>query len=112
VRKRYGAEPGFITMNLPRLLDALDQVGIENPIVCANINSVGFRMCGGIDLYEQTIATRRFRPIAMSVLASGSIPPSEAIRYVCKQKNIQSIVFGASSKGHILETKRLIEEYS
>jgi hypothetical protein len=112
VRKRYDAEPGFITMNLPRLLDALDQVGIENPIVCANINSVGFRMCGGIDLYEQTIATRRFRPIAMSVLASGSIPPSEAIRYVCKQRKIQSIVFGASSKGHILETKRLIEEYS
>jgi hypothetical protein len=112
VRNRYGAEPGFITMNLPRLLDALDHVGIENPIVCASINSVGFRMCGGIDLYENTIATRCFQPIAMSVFASGSIPPSEAIQYVCQQKNIQSIVFGASSKSHIWETKRLIEEYS
>ena len=44
VRKRYAAEPGFITMNMPRLLDTLDRVGIENPIVCANINKIGFRM--------------------------------------------------------------------
>jgi hypothetical protein len=28
VRERYRAEPGFITMNLPRLLDALDGVGV------------------------------------------------------------------------------------
>jgi hypothetical protein len=71
VRERYNAEPGFITMNLPRLLDALDRVGIENPIVCANINKIGFRMSGGRALYEQTIRTRRFRCVCMSVLASG-----------------------------------------
>ena len=49
VRKRYDAEPGFITMNMPMLLDVLDDVGIENPIVCSNINKLGFRMSGGID---------------------------------------------------------------
>src|SRR5215203_2364240 len=42
VRNRYGAEPGFITMNLPRLLDTLEALGIDNPIVCANINKIGF----------------------------------------------------------------------
>jgi hypothetical protein len=47
-RTRYGAEPGYITMNVPRLLDALDALGIDNPIVCANINKIGFRMCGGV----------------------------------------------------------------
>ena len=47
VVRRYNAEPGFITMNLPRLLDTLEDVGIVDPIVCANINSAGFRMCGG-----------------------------------------------------------------
>ena len=47
VRERYGAEPGFITMNLPALLDGLEALGIENPIVCSNINKIGFRMCGG-----------------------------------------------------------------
>ena len=110
VRSKYGAEPGYITMNVPRLLDVLDRLGIDNPIVCANINKIGFRMCGGIELYEQTIATRRFRPVAMSVLASGAIAPREAIEYVCKQPRIESIVFGASSRGNIRQTKALIDE--
>lgn len=112
VRERYGAEPGYITMNVPRLLDVLERLGIDNPIVCANINKIGFRMCGGVDLYEQTIATRRFRPVAMSVLASGAISPREAIQYVCAQPRIESIVFGASSRGNIRQTKALIDEYT
>jgi hypothetical protein len=112
VRKTFDAEPGFITMNTPRLLDALDEVGVENPIVCSNINKVGFRMCGGMKAYEEAIATRRFRPIAMSVLASGAIPPREAVAYVCKMPKIESIVFGASSKKNIVEMKRLIDELS
>lgn len=112
VRKAYGAEPGYITMNLPRLLDVLDELGIENPIVCANINKIGFRMCGGIPAYEQAIAQRRFRPVAMSVLASGAIPPQEAVAYVCEQPRIESIVFGASSRANIRHTKQLIDQMS
>ena len=92
-------------MNVPRLLDVLDELGIDNPIVCANINKIGFRMCGGIDAYEKAIATRRFRPVAMSVLASGAISPREAIDYVCAQPRIESIVFGASSRGNIRQTE-------
>jgi len=112
VREKYGAEPGYITMNTPKLLDVLDALGIENPIVCSNINKIGFRMCGGIEAYEQVIATRRFRPVAMSVLASGAISPREAIDYVCSQPRIESIVFGASSRGNIRQTKALIDELS
>ena len=112
VRNKYGAEPGYITMNVPRLLDVLDALGIDNPIVCANVNKIGFRMCGGVALYENTIAQRRFRPVAMSVLASGAIAPREAIEYVCKQTRIESIVFGASSRGNIRQTKALIDEMS
>lgn len=110
VEERYGAEPGFITMNLPALLDALDEVGIENPIVCASINRAGFRMCGGIEAYEAALRERRFRAIAMSVFASGAIPPREAIEWVCALPNIESIVFGASSRAHIRETRNLVEE--
>jgi hypothetical protein len=112
VRNRYGAEPGYITMNVPRLLDVLDALKIDNPIVCANINKIGFRMCGGMQLYEDTIRTRRFRPVAMSVLASGAIAPREAIDYVCKQSKVEAIVFGASSRGNIRQTKALIDELS
>ena len=58
VKRRYGAEPGFITMNMPRLLDLLEEVGIENPIVCANINKIGFRMSGGFEAYDTALRTR------------------------------------------------------
>lgn len=112
VRKKYGAEPGYITMNVPRLLDVLEELGIANPIVCANINKIGFRMCGGVAVYEETIAHRCFRPIAMSILASGAIAPREAIDYVCRQPRIESIVFGASSRANIRQTKSLIDELS
>lgn len=112
VRDAYGAEPGFITMNLPRLLDALEGVGVANPIVCANINKIGFRMCGGREAYEQAVEARQFRAVAMSVFASGAIPPSEAIEYVCSNGKIESIVFGASSMRNVRQTKQLIEQFS
>ena len=111
VKVKYGAEPGFITMNFPRLLDVLDEQGIENPVICTNFNKIGFRMCGGIELYEKTVRERQCRLIAMSVLASGAIPPREAIEYVCGQPQIASIVFGASSRANIHQTKALIDEY-
>lgn len=109
-RERYNAEPGFITMNLPPLLDLLEDIGIENPIVCANINKMAFRMCGGREAYEQAVATRRFRPIAMSVFASGALPAREALEYVCRQKAIKSIVFGASSRSNIRQTRQIVDE--
>ena len=111
VRRRYGAEPGFITMNLPRLLDVLDQLGIDNPIVCSNINKAGFRMSGGIEAYRRALAERRFRAIAMSVFASGALPPHEAIEWVCAQPNIVSIVFGASTRANIRSTRELVDQF-
>ena len=109
VRERYRAEPGFITMNAPLLLKTLDKVGISNPIICANINKIGFRMCGGMDAYDELIIGGRCRLIAMSVFASGALPPQEALEYVCKYPQIESIVFGASSRRNIAQTKQLIE---
>lgn len=111
VRKRYDAEPGFITMNMPRLLDVLESVGIENPIVCSNINKIGFRVSGGQEKYIDALANRKFRAIAMSVFASGALPADEAIEWVCAQPNIASIVFGASSRGNIKNTKALVDKY-
>lgn len=111
IKSRYNAEPGFITMNMPKLLDALEEVGIENPIVCSNINKIGFRMCGGFEAYERALNEKKCRAIAMSVFASGAVPPREAIEWVCQQPNIQAIVFGASSKTNIRNTKSLVEEF-
>jgi hypothetical protein len=111
VASRYDAEPGFITMNLPALLPVLEKVGIDNPIVCSNINKIGFRMSGGLDAYEQVLRDRRFRAVAMSVFASGAIPPAEAIEWVCEQPNVESIVFGASSRRNIEHTRSLVARH-
>ena len=81
---------------------------IENPIVCANINKIGFRMCGGFAAYE-TPSHREFRAIAMSVYASGAIPPG-GHRVGRKLPGHRSIVFGASTRAHIRETKSLVDD--
>lgn len=111
IREKHNAEPGYITMNLPALLDALESVGIENPIICSSINKIGFRMAGGESAYIEVLNERKFRGIAMQVLAAGALRPKEAIEYLSKFKNIQSVLFGASSKSHITETQSLIEKY-
>jgi hypothetical protein len=111
VRERYNAEPGYITMNLPMLADALASEGIENPIICANINKIGFRMCGGADRYVEVLQSGRIRAIAMSVYASGAIPPDEAIEWIASLPNVEAIVFGASSRGNIIGTRDLVARH-
>jgi len=111
IRKKHNAEPGYISMNLPMLLDSLESVGIKNPIICSSINKIGFRMSGGKELYEKTLMERNFRPIAMQVLAAGALGPKEAIEYLGNFKRIESVLFGASSRSHIQQTKELIEKY-
>jgi hypothetical protein len=111
VRKRYDAEPGFITMNLPKLLPMLKDAGIENPIVCANVNKIAFRMSGGIEGYREATRAYPARVIAMSVLASGGIRPREAIEWVVAEPYVESILFGASSRANIENTVALIREF-
>lgn len=109
IRQNYQAEPGYITMNMPALLDALESVGIANPIICSSINKIGFRMSGGLEIYEEYLQQRRFRPIAMQVLAAGALSPREATEYLAQFPSIEAVLFGASTKSHIEETKTLIE---
>jgi hypothetical protein len=112
IKDKYKAEPGFVTMNMPMLVDFLIECGIENPVVCSSINKAGYFMNPDKQTYEDALKTKQFRPIAMSILASGGVKPKDAVEYVCKQPQIQSIVFGASSRQHIVETKKLIDSYS
>jgi hypothetical protein len=109
IREKYDAEAGFITMNMPLLVDVLEKAGVKNPIVCANINKIGFRMSGGVDAYRDLLRSRRCRAIAMSVFASGAIPPKEAIEWACELEGLDSIVFGASSQNNIRQSKQLID---
>ena len=56
--------------------------------------------------YEKVIASNdpsRYQLMAMNVLASGSIGVQQSFDYINRQ-NIQSVVFGASSRAHIQST--------
>ena len=111
IKKKYNAEPGFITMNMPRMVDMCERIGIKNPIICSSINKIGFRMSGSIEEYEEYLnSDREFRPMAMQCLAAGALKPDEAMEYVTRFPKIESVLFGASSKAHIEQTKELIEK--
>lgn len=112
IKTKYGAEPGFITMNLPALAVVLENAGIANPIICASINKIGFRVSGGMDKYKETLETRKVRAVAMQVYAAGALRPKEALEYVCDIDGIESILFGASTKDHIEQTYNMINSYS
>lgn len=68
-------------------------------------------MAGGNAVYEKYLRERKFRPIAMQVLAAGALSPKEAIEYLGKFPKIESVLFGASSKSHVRETQDLINQY-
>ena len=112
VKKKYNAEAGFITMNMCKMVDVCEQIGIENPIICSSINKIGFRVSGSLEAYENylTDPNKKFRPIAMQVLAAGVLRPQEAIEYIGQFPKIEAVLFGASSKGHIQENIKLIKE--
>jgi len=111
VMKKYNALPGLITQNMPLLLNKLNEWNIKDVVVCSSFNKIGYLMSPDITSY--TVAAQNNNPneyqlMAMSTLASGAIPAKKAYEFINQQK-VQSVVFGASSKGHIDETVRLIQ---
>lgn len=108
VRNSYGVDAAFNTMNLPALVELLEQTDVANPLICSSVNQIGYLMSPNVASYEETLARSRFRPMAMSILASGAVPVKDAVQYVV-DAGVESIVFGASSRNHIVDTKTIIE---
>lgn len=111
IRKKHKAVPGLITQNMPVLKAKLEEWGIEELVICSSFNKIGYLMSPDIDSYIKTANDNnpsKYQLMAMSTLASGAIPAKKAYEFI-NQQNIQSIVFGASSKKHIIETVSLIK---
>ena len=110
IRNKYNVLPGLITQNLPFLVNRLDEWGIKDVVICASFNKIGYLMSPDVEAYVD-VATRNdpsvYQLMAMSTLASGAIPAKEAYDFINRQ-NIQSVVFGASSRKNIEETVRLV----
>ena len=110
IRKRYGALPGLITQNMPRLKNKLEDWGIHDVVICASFNKIGYLMSPSVESYIESSSmndSSKYQLMAMSVLASGALPASEAFDFIKKQ-NIQSVVFGASSESHIKQTASML----
>lgn len=109
--KKYNVKAGFFTMNYVKLHDILvNKLGMENPIIVSDINKVGFRMNPSQEEVETTLKKKDSYNIAMSFLASGAIRPKEAVDYIGSLSGgVDSVLFGASSPGHIKDTKELLE---
>jgi len=110
IRNKYNVLPGLITQNLPFLAKKLDEWGIKEVVICSSFNKIGYLMSPDVETYID-IAMRNdpsvYQLMAMSTLASGAIPAKDAYDFI-NQQNIQSVVFGASSRKNIEETVRLV----
>ena len=110
IKNKYNVKPGFITQNLPLLHRRLNEWNIENVVLCTSFNKIGYLMSPNIDSYIKTIKNNDssiYEIMVMSTLASGAIPAKEAYNFI-NEHNVQSVVFGASTKKHINETISLI----
>lgn len=111
VRKKYKVIPGFITLNMPYLKKKLEEWGIDEVVICSTINKAGASMFPSKEEYEKVIAANdpsKYQLMAMSPLAAGAISPAESFEYI-NSLNLQSVVFGASSKAHIQSSCNLIK---
>ncbi len=110
IKSKYNALPGLITQNMPHLLGRLKAWNIKEVVVCSSFNKIGYLMSPDVESYVEAARNNnpsQYQLMAMSTLASGAVPPREAYEFINEQ-NIQSVVFGASSKGHIEETVKMI----
>jgi hypothetical protein len=111
IKTKYKVLPGLITQNMPRLLEKLKEWQIEEVVVCSSFNKIGYLMSPNIESYINTVEHNdpsKYQIMAMSTLASGAIPARDAYDFINAQ-HIQSVVFGASRKTHIMETISLIK---
>ena len=88
---------------MPYLKSKLEEWGIDEVVICSSINAAGFNMHPSKEEYERIIAendSEKYQLMAMNVLASGSISVQKSFDYI-NSLNLQSVVFGASSRSHI-----------
>ena len=72
---------------------------------------VGAQMSPDIESYKKCLQENSFDAIAMTFMAGGAVPPDSALKWLSQFKSIQSVIFGASSKSHIMQTRDIILEY-
>jgi hypothetical protein len=108
ISEEFGACPAFCTLSAGLTMSYLRDIGIEEPVMMAPFNPVGFQMNPSRERCEQLLQEYPCHMVAMSVLAAGYVSPADAARYLSSLAGIDSIVFGASSSGHVTELANVL----
>lgn len=96
VREKHGARPAFGSLNVPLLVRRLEAEGVDDALIMTSVNTIGFFMNPSQEACEETLMNPTLDVMAMSILASGAIPASEAFAYAARFPAVKSLLFGAS----------------
>ncbi len=109
--EKHNVVPGFCTLNSPLVTNFLNDIDVKNPLLMAPFNPVGFQMNPSKKEAEDSLKSYPSRMIAMSTLAAGFVKPKDAYKYLSNNLPIKSVVVGASTEEHLLETIQSIESH-
>ena len=106
VREKYQATPGFVTYNLPSLVEFFRESGLDlNVAIMTPFNSIGYQMSPSREACEKCLAELSgTRIIAMSILAGGFLRLDDATTYLSSLPSLSGMAVGVSSKEHARET--------
>jgi hypothetical protein len=108
-----GIKPGFNTGNFAFLVKKFREwhINLEDAIVAAPFNKVGFQMVPSREECEKALAgLPKPNVLAISILAASYLKPEEAVDYIAGLPNIKGLAVGVSKEKHAYETFKLLKE--
>jgi hypothetical protein len=110
---KRGIAPGFNTRNLPYLVRRFGEwdIDLRQILIAAPFNKAGFQMNPSkLDCEKALENIPVPNVLAISIFASGYIPPIEAIEYVASLQGLKGVSVGVSKEKHAVETFRLLKK--
>jgi hypothetical protein len=108
LHENYKVNAGLVTKNFPRLINKLNEWGLEYSTVMTSFNKIGFQMNPSREECEKALDRFEGQVVAMSILAGGYLELNDAYQYILTQQKIKKIVVGVSSIEHARKTFGLL----
>ncbi len=102
IESDYGVDVGFITLNLPMLLDSMEEYGAKYDVLTP-VNPRGFDMNPSQERVLEAIQQTNQRITAMNILAGGAVSIADSAEYLRSIPKIQHCVIGSSNPVHLKE---------
>ena len=109
IKNKIKSKPGNCTLNTFLQINWLKNIGIESPLIMAPFNPIGHQMSPNRIINETALRDSSAQVIAMSIFASGNVPPKEAFKYI-KDLGIKSMIIGTSNIDHLKNNVEIYKE--